>query len=346
MNPLLQRQLKKHLPDHLKNDKSISTFLDAIDKSYSNFESQLAMSQRAMMISSDELSEANLKLKEETVNLKKIINSLNYVVKVLNLESSENIKDINESVNLVKFIEKQSEDILTANKAREELLVNLEEKNQELNNYAHIVSHDLKTPLRSIYTLINWVVEDEKNNLNKKSQTHFDLILENLEKMEALINGILTYSTIDKSQMTAYKIDTFEVVNDIIRMMLIPDNVEVKIDKNLPEITGDSARIQQVFQNLIQNAINSLDKDTGKIEVGVNCANSKWEFYVKDNGKGISKKYFEKIFDIFESIDQRKINSGIGLSIVKKVIHFYGGKIWLESEISKGTTFYFTLPKN
>lgn len=346
MNPLLQRQIKKHLPEHLKNDKSLSTFLDAIDKSYSNFESQLAMSQRAIMISSDELSEANLKLKKETITLKKIINSLNYVVKVLNLESSENVKDINESVNLVKFIEKQSEDILIANKAREELLVNLEEKNQELNNYAHIVSHDLKTPLRSIYTLINWIVEDEKSNLNKKSQTHFDLILENLEKMEALINGILTYSTIDKSQMTAYKIDTFEVVNDIIKMMLIPNTVEVKIDKNLPEITGDLARIQQVFQNLIQNAINSLNKPTGKIEVGVNCANNKWEFYVKDNGKGISKKYFKKIFDIFESIDQRNINSGIGLSIVKKVIHFYGGKIWLESKISKGTTFYFTLPKN
>ena len=100
-----------------------------------------------------------------------------------------------------------------------------------------------------------------------------------------------------------------------------------------------------MFQNLIQNAIKSITDETGKIEIGVKETPEFWEFNVKDNGKGIEEKYFKKIFELFQSIDDSEANSGIGLSIVKKVIHFYKGKIWVESEVSKGTTFYFTFPK-
>lgn len=345
MNTLLQRQLSKYIPDELKNNLSLQSFLEAVNRSYENFEGQLSISQRAMMISSDELYEANLKLREEASNLKKIIDSLNYVVKVLNLESLENIEDVNQSVNLVKYIEKQSNDIIAANDAREILLSNLEEKNQELNNYAHVVSHDLKSPLRSIYTLVNWINEEKDNKLSKESQLHFNLILENLEKMESLITGILNYSSIVESQMADYEIDTYDLVNEIVKMMLIPKHIKVTIAKNLPVIKGNKFRIQQVFQNLIQNAINSIDTETGEIEVGVNTIKMYWEFYIKDTGKGIDTKYFDKIFKIFESIDENSTNAGIGLSIVKKVINFYGGKIWLISEVSKGSIFYFTLPK-
>lgn len=282
---------------------------------------------------------------KETANLKKIIKSLNYIAKVLKIDSVENVSEINESINLVEYIEKQSEDILNANKAREELLKNLEYKNKELNNYAQIASHDLKTPLQSIHTLFSWIEDDTENELTDESKMYFKLILENLEKMESLINGILNYSSIDKTEFTEYNINTYELVNDIVKLMLVPKSIEIKVDKNLPTIKSNEYRIHQVFQNLLQNAINSLNNETGKIEIGVKETTHFWEFYIKDNGKGIDEKYFEKIFELFQSIDNHEENIGIGLSIVKKVINYYNGEIWVESEVSKGTTFYFTLPK-
>lgn len=345
MNKLLQRQLEKYVSEELRNNKSLQPFFDAVDRSYENFDGQLSMSQRAMMISSDELYEANVKLREEASNLKKIINSFNYVVKVLKLESPENIENVNESVKLVQFIEKQSEEIIAANNARDVLLNNLEEKNTELNNYAHIVSHDLKSPLRSIDTLINWILEEKTNNITEESQYHFNLILDNLSKMESLINGILNYSSIVESQMADYEIETFDMVNEIVKMMLISKDIKVTISEKLPVIKADKYRIQQVFRNLIQNAVTSLEGKAGSIEIGIDSINNGWQFYVKDSGKGIEEKYFCKIFEIFQSIDENSNDSGIGLSIVKKVVHFYGGKIWLESDLAKGTTFYFTFPK-
>ncbi|MCG1036783.1 sensor histidine kinase [Polaribacter sargassicola] len=282
----------------------------------------------------------------ETRNLKKIIKGLSYIAKVLNIESIENTSEINESVNLVQYIEKQSEDILNANKAREELLKNLENKNKELNNYAQIVSHDLKTPLRSIYTLFNWIDGEAENKLTEESKMYSQLILENIEKMESLITGILKYTSIDNNEMIESDINTYDLVNELVKLMIIPNNIEVKVANNLPIIQGNRHRILQVFQNLLQNAVKSIVDKTGKIEIGVKDKNQFWEFYIKDNGKGIEERYFKKIFELFQSVDENDGKSGIGLSIVKKVVNFYNGEIWVESEVSNGTTFYFTLPKN
>ena len=158
MNSLLLRQIKKHLPAELAQDENLKDFFKAINNSYNNYEDHLNMSQRAMRISSDELFEANSKLREDAENQKKIIKSLNYVVRVLKLKSFDNNDEIMQTVDLTNFIEEQSKEILRVNKQREDLLKHLENKNEELNNYAHIVSHDLKSPLRSIDSLINWVL--------------------------------------------------------------------------------------------------------------------------------------------------------------------------------------------
>lgn len=345
MNSLLIRQLKKHLPAELAQDENLKDFFKAINNSYNNYEDQLNMSQRAMRISSDELFEANSKLREDAENQKKIIKSLNYVVRVLKLKPFDNNDEIMQTVDLTSFIEEQSKEILRVNKQREDLLKHLENKNEELNNYAHIVSHDLKSPLRSIDSLINWVLEDDNNAINKDSKDYLDLILKNVEKMDALISGILNYSTIDKAELDRYEVDTHYLVTELSEILFVPKNVTLTIKNNLPVIIGDKFRLQQLFQNLIQNAIQSIEKEAGFVEIGVVEKEAEWQFYVKDNGEGISEQYFNKIFKIFEKIDNNQNATGIGLAIVKRIIDFYGGKIWLESQVSKGTTFYFTIPK-
>jgi len=345
VNSLLIRQLKKHLPAELVQDETLKNFFEAINNSYNNYEDQLNMSQRAMRISSDELFEANSKLREDAENQKKIIKSLNYVVRVLKLKPFDNDDEIIQTVDLTNFIEEQSKEILRVNKQREDLLKHLENKNEELNNYAHIVSHDLKSPLRSIDSLINWVLEDDNNTINKDSKNYLDLILKNVEKMDALISGILNYSTIDKAELDRYEVDTHYLVTELSESLFVPKNVTLDIKNNLPVILGDKFRLQQLFQNLIQNGVKSIEKEEGLVVIGVVEKEVEWQFYVKDNGEGISKQYFNKIFKIFEKIDDNQNATGIGLAIVKRIIDFYGGKIWLESQVFKGTTFYFTIPK-
>jgi light-regulated signal transduction histidine kinase (bacteriophytochrome) len=128
--------------------------------------------------------------------------------------------------------------------------------------------------------------------------------------------------------------------------LYIPSHIEIKINNNLPKIYGNTLRYSQLFQNLIQNAINYNDKEKGLIEIGVSEYENHFEFYVKDNGIGIAKAHYERIFKVFTKLESKGQSSGIGLSIVKKIIHFYKGEIWLKSQENNGTTFFFTLTKN
>jgi len=225
------------------------------------------------------------------------------------------------------------------------LLKNLELRNQELSDYAHMVSHDLKSPLRSIDALTAWLSEDYKDKLNEEGAKSLGLIRNNVEKMDTLISGILDYSTITKNQTEYYDVDINLLLENILSTLLIPQHVSIKKASKLPVVKGDKYRLQQLFQNLIDNAIKYNDKPEGVIEIGVTDKNEFWEFYVKDNGKGIEETYFKKVFNTFMKLENNPESSGIGLSIVKKIVQLYGGDIWVESEVEMGTTFFFTLKK-
>ena len=140
-------------------------------------------------------------------------------------------------------------------------------------------------------------------------------------------------------------IDLNHIVEDIISVLYIPTHVNVKIKKTLPSIKGDKIKLRQVFENLLTNAIKFSDKSKGLIEIDFSAKENHYEFSIKDNGIGIDKKYHDKIFKIFHTLNRSKDSTGIGLSIVKKIVGLHGGDIWLESELNKGTTFYFTLKK-
>ncbi len=228
---------------------------------------------------------------------------------------------------------------------KEALVEKLEKSNIELQEYAHIVSHDLKSPLRSIYALVSWLKEDNEGKLDEVSLQNFALIESTLEKMEQLITDILNYSSAGAEVPENQSVSLDKVLKDIVQLLYVPENVSIQIQDKLPSLKGDSAKLQQLFQNLLSNAIKFMDKENGFIEVGYKNKKHFHEFYVKDNGMGIEEKYHQKIFEIFHSLKKGKDSTGIGLSIVKKIVNFYKGDIWVESEPGKGTTFRFTLKK-
>ena len=225
------------------------------------------------------------------------------------------------------------------------LLDELEKSNESLQEYAHVVSHDLKSPLRSINALITWIKEDNNGVFDTSTLENFNLIEMTLEKMEQLISDILSYSSIGSDNLENQKTDVNDVVNDLKKILFIPKNIKVTVQNRLPVIIGERAKIQQLFQNLISNAIKFNDKEYGIVEIDVSEKKSFYQFSVKDNGPGIEKKYHHKIFKIFHSLDNSNSASGIGLSVVKKIVDLFKGEVWLESELNEGATFYFTLKK-
>jgi len=228
---------------------------------------------------------------------------------------------------------------------KEKLLEKLEKSNDELQEYAHIVSHDLKSPLRSIHALVSWLKEDNQGKLDAVSLQNFGLIETTLEKMEQLITDVLNYSSVGADTSSKTEVDLNSLVNELVSILYIPDHIEIKSLHVLPNIQGDRTKLQQVFQNLISNSVKFIDKKCGSIIIDVEDLKSHYKFSIKDNGIGIEKKYHDKIFKIFHSLKKSKDSSGIGLSIVKKIINLHEGEIWLDSEPNVGTTFYFTLKK-
>ena len=234
-----------------------------------------------------------------------------------------------------------------AQKKNKLLLQNLEQRNQELQEYAHVVSHDLKSPLRSISALVSWLKTDNHGNFDENSLQYFQDIEETLEGMENLISNILEYSSVreQNEEIKVERIDLHRTVEAIIKLLQPPNNISIKINNKLPVVFGDVVKFKQIFQNLLSNAIKYNDKENGKIIVECKEWKSFYEFSVKDNGMGIEEKYYTKIFKIFQSLKNDKNSTGVGLSIVQKIIEQYGGKIWVTSKVGEGTTFYFTVKK-
>ncbi|WP_142784565.1 sensor histidine kinase [Changchengzhania lutea] len=228
---------------------------------------------------------------------------------------------------------------------KERLLSKLGKSNDELEEYAHIVSHDLKSPLRSINALVSWLKEDNDGKLDDISMQNFALIEATLEKMEQLISDVLSYSSVGTSENEKVNVNLDEVITDLIQMMYKPEHITVEILNTLPTLKGDKTKLEQVFQNLIGNAIKFIDKTEGFVKIKAEELSTHYQFSIADNGVGIEEKFHNKIFKIFHALNKSKDSTGIGLSIVKKIVDLHEGDIWLESELGKGTTFFFTLKK-
>ncbi|NNM17583.1 MAG: PAS domain S-box protein [Croceitalea sp.] len=228
---------------------------------------------------------------------------------------------------------------------KQNLVNELEASNKGLQEYAHIVSHDLKSPLRSVSALATWLYDDYKDKLDENGRYNLQMMQEKVEGMDKLIDGILKYSTVNSDTLDNTDVDVNEVIHNIKEIIFIPEHVSIQVMGTLPIIQADQTKIHQLFQNFLSNAVVNIDKEVGVVEIACEESSKYWQFSIKDNGVGIPKEYHEKIFKIFQSIGNKERSTGIGLSTVKKIIDRYEGKIWLESEIGVGTTFFFTIKK-
>jgi len=220
--------------------------------------------------------------------------------------------------------------------------------NTELKEFAYAVSHDLKAPLRAISQLTHWMAEDYAGAFDQEGRVMMDLILKRVKRMNDLIDGVLSYSRIGRARGNVRVLDLNELVGEVIEDMMTPDHIDIDVEGTLPVVSKDPVRMEQIFQNLIGNAITYMDKPNGVVKVGCSDEGTHWRFSVSDNGPGIDRRYHEKIFQIFQTLTPRDEHesSGIGLTLVKKSVEQYGGTVWVESENGIGSTFFFTLPKN
>ncbi|GMR20193.1 MAG: hypothetical protein BMS9Abin36_0788 [Gammaproteobacteria bacterium] len=222
----------------------------------------------------------------------------------------------------------------------------LRKTNEELDQFAYIVSHDLKAPLRAIKNLATWIEEDLGDDIDDTIKDHMSLMNNRVKRMDSLIMAVLEYSRVGRVAVEIEEVDILQLIKDVVSDIAPGKGMSIKLPETTDIFKTKKILLYQVLLNLLSNATKYHDRERGKIEVSVTDAGDVYEFVVQDDGPGIPQAYQDKVFGIFQTLQARdKVEStGIGLSIVKKIIEEQGGDIWLESE-DRGSRFVFTWPK-
>jgi PAS domain S-box-containing protein len=250
-------------------------------------------------------------------------------------------RDITERKKAEEVLEKLNTDLKST-------VSELKRTNKELQEFAYITAHDLKTPLRGIGTLADWLTTDYADKFDEQGQRQIKMLVERANRADKLVDSILQYSSAGHLREEQEQVDLNTVLPEIIHEIDPPENIEITIEKELPVLMSRNTQIRQVFHNLLSNAVKYIDKEKGQIKVGCFEEEGFWKFSVADNGPGIDQKYFKKIFKIFQTLSppDETESTGIGLSVAKKIVKLNGGRIWVESNPGEGSTFFFTIPKS
>ncbi len=225
----------------------------------------------------------------------------------------------------------------------------LARSNQELDDFAYIASHDLKEPLRGIHNYANFLLEDYADRLDADGRAKLETLTALARRMEALIDSLLEFSRVGRVELSNQETDLNALVRstlESLQITLLEDRVEVRIPRPLPTVRCDQVRVREVFHNLIINAIKYNDKPQKWVEIGWTSAGGRPELHVRDNGIGMLQKHHGAIFRMFKRLHGRDKfggGTGVGLTIVKKIVERHGGEIRVESSVGAGTTFFFTL---
>lgn len=236
-----------------------------------------------------------------------------------------------------------SKDITEIKEFEEKLI----KSNQDLEEFSYIISHDLKAPLRAIIQLATWIEEDCGNKLDPLSRKNLQLLRERTRRMSGMVDGLLQYARAGRVNMEVEWVDTKELIQEIIDILNHNEQFTIIVHESMPKLSTTKLLLSQVFSNLIANSMKHHHCKTGTIEIGVLDKGTFYEFFVADDGPGIEPVYFEKIFRIFQTLKSKDEaeTTGIGLTIVKKIVESQSGKIEVDSELGKGARFSFTWPK-
>ena len=247
--------------------------------------------------------------------------------------------DVTPQVESRQEAERKAEDLarLTAELAR---------SNQDLDQFAYVASHDLKAPLRGIANLTEWIEEDLGDKVTGESREHMQLLKGRVHRMEALIDGILTYSRAGRVHETPTEVDVAALLAECLELLDPPPETEIVIGPGMPVFRTERVPLLQVFMNLIGNAIKYNRRAGARVDVSVETVGDEYRFSVADNGPGIEPRYRDRIWQIFQTLAPRDEveGTGIGLSVVRKIVESRGGRTWLDSEVGQGTTFHFSWP--
>ncbi len=230
---------------------------------------------------------------------------------------------------------------------REKLIVALERSNSELHQFAYAASHDLKAPLRAVVSLSHFIEEDLGDKLSPEGKKHMALLQSRVQRMQGLIDGILSYSRAGQIAEKRELVDVGELLLQMQELMSPPKAARIVIKAGLPKLKTEFAPLQQVFMNLVGNAMKHSGRPDPVVEISGRDLGTEWEFSVKDNGPGIAPEYHERVWGIFQTLEARdKVEgAGIGLSLVRKIVEHRGGRSWIASKLGEGATFLFTWPK-
>jgi len=239
---------------------------------------------------------------------------------------------------------------IDSEKERDRLFSELENKNAALERFTYTVSHDLKSPLITIRGFMGMIKKDFATGNYEQIKEDIVRIDKAADRMYSLLDDVLHLSRIGRTVNIADIVSFSTLAREVVEMLtsrIQGKKINVKIHENLPVVRGDKIRLYEVFQNLIENAIKFIgNEDKREIEIGSILQENKTVCFIRDTGVGVDKRYHDKIFDLFDQLDQDSEGSGVGLALVKRIIETHGGQIWLESDgVNRGSTFYFIVPE-
>lgn len=249
---------------------------------------------------------------------------------------------------LLNVLVSSFEDLARMNLALAEHEKELQRSNEELESFAHIVSHDLKEPLRTVSTFCQFLAEKYKEQLDEEAEEWLDYIVDGTARMKQLIDDLLVYARAGDGERSLEPVNLNDVADQVVTSLqtaIDECNATVQVE-DLPTVTADPLMMQQLLQNLVSNAIKYRQESPPHVQLAAAREGEAWKFLVRDNGIGVPEKYLEKIFAAFKRLHGRSkfAGTGVGLAICKRIVELHGGRIWAESAPGEGSRFYFTLP--